>query len=98
MADTAVIIGALRRQVDKLGSDGAGKSWLEGIHQQALDAVLAGDREITSIAYEGGSSSMRSRVSSAHLLEACEAVLEELATKTPAGGDMILPQFGSIPR
>jgi len=95
MADSSTLVSALVRKASAMGEIN-GKAWINEQHQTALEAVLAGDEEVTSLSFEGGSHTSRQRISSQDLLEACEFALQELELTFVSGP--IIPQFSGIPR
>lgn len=97
MADSSSLVSALLRQARGMGAV-SGKVWLQGEHKKALDAVLEGDEEVTSLSYEGGSQSTRSRISAQDLLEALNDALDQFEGVDSDSSGMIIPQFSCIPR
>ena len=95
MADSSTLVSALLRRAAVLG-EAPGRAWILEQHGIALEAVLAGDEEITSLAFEGGQASSRRGINSQDLLEACESALQSLDGEAQDGP--ILPRFADIPR
>jgi hypothetical protein len=95
MADLSVTVRALLGKARKknLESAGTGAAWLEAMRDEALEATLAGDEEVTSLAYEGGNSTTARRFNAQDQLEATQLALEQL-TADPAGdGEASGPSF-----
>lgn len=95
MADTTTLVSALVRKVNAMGAPN-GPAWLASQHEAALAAVLAGDEEITSLSFEGGSHSSKRHINAQELLQACEEAMAEIEGSGQSGP--ILPKFADIPR
>lgn len=61
------------------------RAWLERLHATAVAAVAAGDRFVTTTAFDGTSSTMERRFESQQLLEILETCLVRLDAEE--GGD-----------
>jgi len=91
MADNSILVKAFLSKAEELG-----RPWLVEERDKALAAVQAGDQEITSLSYEGGSASGSSRINSQELLEILQVALNRYDGVEGSGG-MILPHFSCLP-
>ena len=71
--DQSVQVKAFLRIASKRG-----KEWLETLHEDAALAVAAGDVEITTTSFEGGSAGGARKFNAQELLELTELCLQEL--------------------
>ncbi len=68
----------VRAFLDKAREDANGKAWLKKLRDEALAATIAGDIEITTTSYEGGSDTGARKFIAQDLLECTQLALEEL--------------------
>lgn len=87
MADSAILVRVLVSKAHAMNtaSAGTGTTWLEGIRDTALAAVLEGDVEVNYAQFEGGAASGSRKINSSALLEIAQLALEELAAEDGAG-------------
>jgi hypothetical protein len=89
--DQSVQVRALVDMAAKRGPD-----WLEALRDEALAAVTAGDVEVNSLAFDGGSGSGSRKFKAQDLLEVTQLALEQV--KGCAEPKVLFPDFASSGR
>ncbi|HBJ87520.1 MAG TPA: hypothetical protein DDZ88_27415 [Verrucomicrobiales bacterium] len=71
-------------------------AYLDGLNNQATDAVAAGDEYVTITSDEGGSNTAERRVDARFLQHVTELCLQRLEAESAAGGADKLPPPGAV--
>lgn len=71
-------------------------AYLDGLNDQATDAVAAGDEYVTITTDEGGSNTAQRNVDARFLQHVTEICLQQLGAEDTAGGADKLPPMGAI--
>lgn len=87
--DLAAWLRKARRQGDPV-------AWLDGLNDQATDAVANGDEYITMTSDEAGSSSAERQVNARFIQHVTELCLQRLEAEEEAGGAENLPPVGAV--
>lgn len=87
--DIASWLRKARRQQDPV-------AYLDGLNDQATNAVGAGDEYVTVTTDEGGSNEAEREISARFLQHVTEICLQQLDAEQKAGGSDKLPPMGSV--
>ena len=87
--DVAAWLRKARKQPDT-------QAYLEGLNEQATDAIAAGDEYVTALSQEGGNSQQQREISARFLQHVTELCLQRLSAEQAAGGVDKLPPAGAV--